>query len=47
MNLDEWKTPSIDPEVQAYVNSLVNAVSYYSRLNPSSEELTEAAARRY
>ena len=27
MSLDEWTSPTVDPEVRAYVSSLVSAVS--------------------
>lgn len=35
MNLDAWLQPLIDPEVEAYVRSLVNAVLHHSPIEAS------------
>jgi hypothetical protein len=32
MDLDEWAQPTVDPEVRAYVSSLVTAVSPFVEL---------------
>lgn len=44
MSLDEWETQTVDPEVRAHVNSLVNAVSVHSRFNLPVHMLKEDTA---